>query len=233
MHFKPGIAITSAALALALSLSGAQAADKAKAPNVVKPSSPYSFSIAPVFDALRTADGLVRWGDANNDAMALITAAKIMNTVGFSELVVERMTLGRSVSEKPPENNRSVEAVLQRARKLAAGRQDLLALADDVAKSSVRGMLTGPKARTFVLDANATDQIKMQFVGGLPAQVQVSGNGASDLNMVIYDQFRNPICKDEAYGDQMFCLWTPRRTGLFIIEVKNGALANEYILRTN
>jgi hypothetical protein len=177
-------------------------------------------------ESLRTAAELVRYGDANKDPLALITAARMMKQAGVQDSKAERVAVKPEAKDKP--DTRSVEAVLARAKTLANGRQDLLALADDVAAGGSRGALEGPARGVYVVAPFDTDTVRISFRAGEPARVLVSGDGDSDLDLYILDENGNQICKDDDATDDMVCGWTPRYTGQFAIRIVNRGVANRY-----
>lgn len=187
---------------------------------------------AQAVQTVRTAEALARYGDAAKDPLALITAAKILKEAGTSESTAQRVT-GKDGEAKNKPDAYSVEAVLQRARALAAGRQDLIAIADDVAKTSSRGAIGGPGFKRTVVASNGTHTYRVNFRGGEVARVLVSGDGDSDLDLYIYDENNNLICKDDDATDDMICQWTPRWTGSFQIRVRNRGVANDYKIYHN
>jgi hypothetical protein len=217
-----------AALAGAFAVSAAMAAPK-------KPNAAANTSASPeaaAVDKLATAHALVRYGDANGDPLALITAAKMLKEVGSSAGEAKR-TGGKAAASKGRPDVFAPDAVLERAKVLAAGRADVIALADDVAKSGSRGRLGGPGRMITVVGSGETDTFQVAFEGEEPARVLVSGDGDSDLDLYVYDENGNQICKDDDYSDDMICGWTPAWTGKFSIKVRNRGIANEYILITN
>ena len=181
-------------------------------------------------ETARTASALARYGDANKDPLALITAAKLLASAGSRESDAKQIQGQPGAAKGKPELG-TVEAILARARALAAGRPDLIALADDIAKS--RGAAGGPKSRRTVVNTRATDVYRITFNGGEPARVFVSGDGDSDLDLYVYDQNGSLICKDDDPTDDMICGWTPKWTGPFTVRVVNRGDANEYRIWTN
>jgi hypothetical protein len=123
--------------------------------------------------------------------------------------------------------------MLDRAKALAAGRADLIALADDVAKSGSRGAVGGPKSTRTVVRGGDTDQFRIKFEGGEPAAVGISGDGDSRLDLYVYDENGNQVCSRVGPGDDAVCRFQPRWTGPFIVRVVNRGMANEYRLLTN
>jgi len=182
--------------------------------------------------AIHTAHALVRYGDANGDALSLITAARILKQAG-SRSASARREGSVAVEKKTRDERFSVNGILARATILANGRADVVALADDVAESGTRGAINGPARWTEVVSSGRTDSYRIAFRGGESAGVAVSGDGDSDLDLYVFDESGNLICKDESGADDMLCRWRPRWNGHFIVKIRNLGVANEYVLVHN
>ena len=183
-------------------------------------------------ESLRTASSLARYGLANNDALSLITAAKIVRSTPTTESTSQRVS-GTAGEAKAKPDMLSADELLKKARELAAGRPDLLALADDVTKTSSRGATGGPGRKTTVVRSNGTDVYRVTFRGNERAAVVASGDGDSDLDLYVHDENGNLICKDDDNTDDVVCQWTPRYTGTFTIRVVNRGVANQYTIAHN
>lgn len=235
-----GVAVGTMVLGMGMALAQAQAPAAAgsapaaaakKAPNVAKNGKNRSESASAV-EAVAAAQGMVRYGDSAKDPLALIAAAKALKNLAGKDSTSERVS-GKPAEAKNKPDSMSVEAILSRAKALANGRQDIVALADDVAKEGARGALNGPGIARTVVRGGAVDNFRVVFRGGEPARVLVSGDGDSDLDLYVYDQYGNRVCSDTDATDEMLCGWTPRETGPFIIRVRNLGVANQYIIRHN
>lgn len=187
---------------------------------------------AQTVETVRTANELVRYGDAAKDPLALITAARMLKGAGLQQAKEERVGPA-STEKKDKAVATEVDAVLARAKALSAGRPDLIALADDVAKSGARGAVDGPARHIDVVGGRQTDQYRVTFRGGEPARVLVSGDGDSDLDLYVLDENGNQICKDDDATDDMVCGWTPKWTGQFMLRVVNRGSANRYVIIHN
>lgn len=220
-----------AAAIAAIGLSGAHAAEGSKV-NLDRANTGAASAGAQAAEAVATAQALARYGDVNKDALALITAARMLKETGARDAL--KVAKGREEAAKRNDDSLSAEAVLERGRALAAGRPDLLALADDVAKSGSRGVDRGPQVgRNKVVGPRAWHHYDLRFVGGERAKVYARGDGDSDLDLYVYDERGNLICKDVSPGDEMACAWTPRWTGMFRIRVLNRGVTNQYSIVTN
>jgi hypothetical protein len=184
-------------------------------------------------ETVRTADALAKYGDAKKDPLALIQAAKMKKEVGEQALTLTRKGAGEAGKKASKAADYSVDGMLARAKALAAGRADLVALADDVAKSGARGVVGGPKSGRTVVKGGFTDQFVMKFEGGEPAAIQISGDGDSTLDLYVYDENGNRVCAAVGRGDDAICRWNPKWTGPFTVRIVNRGMANEYSIRTN
>lgn len=220
------------ALVGTLLIAGAATADSQKKSNADPAKAGVSSESASAVATAATAMSLVRYGDANKDALALITAARLLKQAGSSNEKLQAQS-GVNTPAKTAEDARTVESLLARARTYAAGDVTLVALADDVARSGSRGAVGGPKQARSVVGSRSRDSYKVTFREGEPARVLVSGDGDSDLDLFIYDENGNLVCKDDDATDDMICGWTPRWTGRFTIRIVNLGVANEYIIMTN
>lgn len=184
-------------------------------------------------ETVHTAHQLVRYADANKDVLALIVAARMLKESGSQSGDSSRAqdhAGDKSKTDKQRSDTRySVDGILTRARTAAAGRSDLLALVDDIAGAGTRGAVAGPWRWSEVVNGGKTDTYRINFRGGQPAAIAVSGDGDSDLDLYVYDEFGNLICKDEGSTDDMICRWNPRWTGPFVIKIRNLGVANEYV----
>ena len=79
-----------------------------------------------VVEQLMVANKLIALGDARKDPLLLIAAAKLQKSLGAE-------------AASSPSQNTATKDVLERARKLAAGRKDMVGIADDVAAAKSKG----------------------------------------------------------------------------------------------
>lgn len=78
----------------------------------------------------------------------------------------------------------------------------------------------GTQAWSETVIGGRTDVYKIGFVGGEDAGVSISGD-EGDVDLYVYDENDNLICKSETYGSKESCTWNPRWTGMFKIKVMN------------
>lgn len=188
---------------------------------------------------IRLANQLAKYGYETFSASALIEAAQIISEIQTQALQPESFTKGEGV--EAAKNSGTPEFTLENliadAKKFADGDQTLLAMADRVRGASAeggRGLLGGPGRTVTRVAANSTDSFVLAFKYGVPAEIFVSGDGDTDLDLYVYDENGNLITGDEDYSDDCYVRWTPAWTGNFVVKVVNrGGVYNEYLLVTN
>ena len=101
-------------------------------------------------------------------------------------------------------------------------------------ESSFAGADGGSRFNRDRVLAHSSDTYTMRFRAGEVARVAVTGDGDTDLDLYVYDEFGNLIGSDTDYTDQCIVTWAPRWTGVFTIQVVNrGNVYNVYRLQTN
>jgi hypothetical protein len=86
----------------------------------------------------------------------------------------------------------------------------------------------GRFAKVEVVTANTTDNYTVQFAGGVTARIIVIGDGRTDLDLFVYDQFGNEVARDDDTTDDCAVVFIPAG-GAYTIKVKNlGAVPNRY-----
>ncbi len=215
---------------LAMVLPMTAMAQEMKDTTVVLPAEEYAFIMAAQ---------LAQYGYANNDALSLITAARMAKQNGFSAEAREKQEQASEATAAPTGQKRGQISLdptklLADARAMAAGNEVLGDLAQEVEQMGTRGATNGSIYHTDCVNAHATDIYTVTFTGGIPAIVTAVGDGDTDLDLYIYDQNGNLIAQDIDYTDRCICTWTPRWTGSFRIKIVNrGSVYNCYVLRTN
>lgn len=190
--------------------------------------------------AVRLANDLLRYGYANKSTLALIDALQI-----FSENPTQPLNTTREGTEvdesKTDEKKAKVsfdyDTVLADAKKFADGDENLLALIDNIdaeAKGAQRGAVNGPSRHYDAVNGNSTDTYQISFIANVLAEILVSGDGDTDLDLYVYDSNGNLITYDESYSDDCYVRWVPAWTGRFFIKIVNrGPVYNNYVILTN
>lgn len=205
---------------------------------------PLQGEVSSEVSALRLASELVKYGYAQQSALPLIDALNIIienPAQGFAEgdgKVVEEGEEVAVVTEGKNGNvTLNVAEIITSAKQFAENDPTLLALLAQVEEASEapsRGAVGGGKYNVDVVRAGGTDRYTVSFVAGRLAEVALSGDGDTDLDLYVYDSNGNLIASDTDYTDDCYVSWTPRWTGRFTIKVVNrGRVANRYVLVTN
>lgn len=189
---------------------------------------------------LQVAGQLVKYGYAEYQALPLIQAADIYQTIGHRTLKdkpeqeQERGAASAGNSKKDSHVSFDPERILVDATEMAAGDPTLLTLIDSVRKNANRGATSDYEVTTEIVRANATDKYAIQFRGGETAIVVVSGDGDTDLDLYVYDADGNLVTSDLDNTDDCVCVWTPRYTSTYTIKIKNyGDVYNRYRIAVN
>jgi hypothetical protein len=189
--------------------------------------------------ALAMAQELYAWGMANDDALSVLAAARIMASVDVADAERAPTTApieGATAAETgeggdgPPD----AAAMFAAARALAGEDAALLAMIDDAEAEGTRGRIGGPSRTLSRLPAGYYDIWEIPFYGGKYAEIWVAGDGDADLDLVVTDENGNVICYDVSTSDNILCSFTPAWDGYFYVRVDNvGRVRNSYYLVTN
>lgn len=191
---------------------------------------------SPAVSNIRLAHELAKYGYQTYSASALIEAAQILSNIETQSLDDATYEQGQGTATDKTSEALSVAKLLSDAKEFANGDELLLSMLSrvKVEKKQTRGALGGPKRASSVVYANSTDRYVVAFKYGLPAEIFVSGDGDTDLDLYVYDENGNLIGKDDDYTDDCYVSWTPAWTGKFIIKIKNcGLVSNAYVIVTN
>ena len=187
--------------------------------------------------AVQLAGQLADYGVANRDAVALVEAARIRARLGGQEATREKTTEGEAGLDGVKSDDAGPDTVgtlLATARSLAGESEIVLALIEEVEAMGTKGVRGGPVYHQDRVRARMIDVYSVTFRGGELAELAVSGDGDTDLDLYIYDENGNSICRDRGSTDQAYCSWRPRWTGEFKVKVRNlGPVYNRYHLVTN
>jgi hypothetical protein len=195
---------------------------------------------SPEITAIQTAYNLAKYGYSNYSASALIGAAEILagiqtQSLGTSPSRGQSTAASGARTDTPPEFTPA--NLLADARRLAGRDSTMIAWADSVQRAlgtATRGAVGGPKSGMERVEAFATNTYTINFQAGKLAEVYVSGDGDTDLDLYVYDQNGSLIDFDEDWNDECLVRWVPNRTGPFTIVVKNlGRVWNRYYITTN
>lgn len=191
-------------------------------------------------ESIRLANELLRYGYTNKSTLALLDALQILSENQTQTLNVTRE--GAEIDESSMENKKTkisfdYETVLADAKKFAIGDPNLLALIDKIdaeAKGAHRGSVNGPSRHYDAVDGKSTDTYNISFIANELAEILVSGDGDTDLDLYVYDSNGNMIVSDSDYTDDCYVRWVPKWTGRFTVKIVNrGPIYNRYVILTN
>jgi len=190
--------------------------------------------------ALRLATDLVKYGYAQQSALPLVQALQIINENPTQPLKAEREGEKADLTKaegKSGQVSLDYEKILADARVFAEGDETLIKLIAQIeedGKSSHRGAVNGPSKHYDSVNGNSTDTYQVSFIADYLAEIVVSGDGDTDLDLYVYDSNGNLIAKDEDYTDDCYVRWVPKWTGRFIVKIVNrGPVYNRYVILTN
>jgi hypothetical protein len=211
------------------------AAEKKGPPNMDKSKSHESNARTQAVQLAQVAQELAVYGEKNKDALALITAAQMKQRLGIRDAQADAKDAPKADPKAPAARDDSVAGLLARAKQYAGGRKDLVALADEVQKTGTRGDAQGPGCyRSTAVNSRSALTYTVTMRGGEPATVALTGDGDTDLDLVVRDAYGNVICAAEGPSDRERCTWFTSRTEPFRIEVRNlGNVWNQHQICTN
>ncbi len=240
--------VASAWLGVAL-LSGQAAAADAKEANqsAEKGKEGSAASVA----LMAQAGQLVRYARDNESPLAMLTAVQMMRRVHLQEAsdrLEKKEPVPMKEGEKVPEDKKAETAkpaldtqqLLAEAKGWAAGDEHVLALLEaesqkpETQAGGTLGSATGAIKHIDRVSGRRYQDWVVTFRGGDLAQVLVFGDGDTDLDLYIYDEYGHEIVKDVSRSDRCLVQWTPKWTGKFRVRIANlGYVHNNYLLVTN
>lgn len=96
------------------------------------------------------------------------------------------------------------------------------------------GAIGGSRYGDYTIRPFTTHTFQIAFRGGEYARIAVEGNGSTDLDLYISDQWGNPVDSDDDATD--FCLtqWYVRGAAVYTVKIVNrGSYFNRYSIATN
>ena len=191
--------------------------------------------------ALRVAMDLAKYGYEAESPSALIEAANILASTPTQalEASVEQGAENANETEKVGKVQLVPAKLIADARELTEDAH-LLAMADKVSAKlnaqaeGTRGAMGGPKYDYGRVSAHSYTYYNQKFWADEIAEVAVSGDGDTDLDLYVYDENGNLIASDTDYTDDCYVRFYPAWTGLFRIKIVNrGGVYNNYAIATN
>lgn len=189
---------------------------------------------------LSMAQELFEYGVANKDALAVLAAARIVQSVATEDVERDKETKPTEGMEDVAEEGEGkdkpagLDDMFAAAKEFAGGDPSIEGLIEDAMAEGSRGRVGGATRTLSRLRAGNTDVFKAAFYGGQLAEIAILGDGDANLDLLVTDENGNTICLDRSYSDRIYCSFTPAWTGNFAIYVKNqGRVRNSYYILTN
>jgi len=134
-----------------------------------------------------------------------------------------------------PEGPLTAEDMFAAATEFAAGDPAILGLIEDAQVSTMRGVVSGQVYSISRIRGGGTDTYRpLEYQGNSYAEVYVEGQGATDLNIMVYDSAGRLVCSDTDISAIAYCGWRPPANEAYSVEVLNrGEAASSYTLITN
>lgn len=190
--------------------------------------------------SIRLANDLIKYGYSQQSALPLIEALQILNENPTQPLKADREGATVDAANTAGKNSNismDYSKILASAKEFAEGDDTLLKLIASIeaeGQGSHRGAVNGPSRHNDIVKGNGTDTYQVNFVANYLAEVVVSGDGDTDLDLYVYDSNGNLIASDADYSDDCYVSWIPAWTGKFIIKIINrGPVYNRYVILTN
>ena len=177
---------------------------------------------------------LARIASDYEDAILMLAAARLEAMAVTEEVDREKMSEGDAV-EADVESKPEMQSLYAMAEQYAGTNEALHAVIEN-SRSFVttRGAVGGAKSGYSSVLAGDTDNYSIAYRGGKLAQIAVTGDGDTDLDLFIYDENGNRICSDTDNTDRTYCAWIPSWTAPFRVSIENlGRVYNNYRLVTN
>ncbi len=182
---------------------------------------------------------LMLYGHRTGTPEPYIAAARIMIETPISDPQYERRAengegSGSEASDKTGVPGLNLIQLLRTARELAADDENLLAVISELEASMTKGRVGGPGMANDRVEANSSLYYEAAFRGGETARFEIVGDGDTDLDCFVYDEYGTLIVSDTDYTDHCVLVWTPARTGAYEIVVQNlGGVWNGIVVTTN
>lgn len=194
-------------------------------------------------DELQLSADLSKWGRRVSNAWALWLAAKLLAGIKEEPLpeVPKEVKLLDKI-EVPPKKPQyqSSDSLFAEAKAMAGADQVMLDAMAAASKNEIkaRGSVGGAKWLVDVAQPMSETMYTIPFKGDEPAEVLLTGDGDTNLELLVYDDrngdIGNKIAQHANATDSCRVFWVPERTGKFHIVVKNpGRNSNGFLLRTN
>jgi hypothetical protein len=171
------------------------------------------------------AQELGRYGLAQNDPLALLTAARLQR---LSKLRPSRARVesdGKDLVEQI-----DAATLLARARTLATGQPELLSLVEDsMVMGRTRGTLIGAQVQPILMGARDTRPILLSYKPRQKAFFGVTSDRLQDIGFSVQGPKNELLCEPAPAGAELLCEWVSGDTPDVRVVVTNRS-ANAVML---
>lgn len=187
-------------------------------------------------DTLATALGLLRYGAAKKDPVALVLGAKMLKETGAAPLEGEKETVAAEGKDEAEAGTSDVPTTagdaLAMAKELAEGDERVLAMVTEVeAMGESKGPTGGTILKCDVVRGYHTDIWRFNVDSYEPLRIHVKGAGRTDLDCRLYDHNGKLAANDLNHGDYCLISGAVRNGGRWRLDVKNlGGKASKYCM---
>lgn len=151
----------------------------------------------------RLGQELGRYGLAQNDPQALLTAAKLQRLSGLQPSRARVETDRKDLVEQT-----DAASLLQQARTLAKDQPELLALIEEsMAVRRRRGTLIGPQVQPILMAARDSKPILLSYKPGQKAFFGISSDRMQDIGFSVQGPKDEALCEPAQAGSEMLCEW--------------------------
>jgi hypothetical protein len=128
------------------------------------------------------AQKLYQWGVANDSAVAVAAAAEMLKSIDVKDVereVKQAATEGGNTAEDGEGVDAPVDlaTMLAKAKELASGDEEMLAMIDDIEAAGTKGRVGGASRTLSRLPAGYNDTYTIPFYGNSLAELAVVGDG--------------------------------------------------------
>src|SRR5262249_37697658 len=155
---------------------------------------------------------------ARSDPLMVITAATIYARVRPEDRS-PRITAPEHATPLP---NPIIDfqTMIATARRLAGEDSYLQQIIADLCASGVRGRIPGIGRAVGYVAAGGSESYSIAYRGGELAGLTVRGDGSTELELAVLDEYDHEICRRRGRGE-LRCSWTPMWTAPARVRVEN------------
>ncbi|WP_341891968.1 hypothetical protein [Variovorax sp. YR752] len=165
-------------------------------------------------EQLRLARRLAAYAQANDDALAMLAAARVMAETGAAR--------SRSDPQQPGEP--LADAYFDRAEALARGRADLAALIADARAARLRHSRAGGDVRTSVVLGGGRLRVRLNYTLGQRARFGIDPDPTDSVTLRVLGPGQELLCELSTQREQrgyVECEWLPQQAGDTTILILN------------